>query len=63
MLFFLRGQYGVANLVYYPTENIMVGGEAQWARRTNFAAGFHSNDYKAQFSFKFSFNGVIRGNP
>jgi hypothetical protein len=60
---FHRGQYSIANLLYYPAENIMLGGEAQWARRTNFGDGFHSNDYKVQFSFKFSFKGVIGGNP
>jgi hypothetical protein len=60
---FHRGQYALANLLYYPVENVMLGGEVQWGRRTNFADGFHFNDYKLQFSFKFDFKGVIAGNP
>jgi hypothetical protein len=35
----------------------------QWARRTNFADGFRTNDYKLQFSLKFSFKGIIEGAP
>ena len=60
---FHRGQYSIANLLYYPTENVMVGGEIQWGRRTNFSDGFRTNDYKLQFSFKFNFRGVITGTP
>jgi len=56
-----RGQYAIANLLYTPVEHIMYGVEGQWARRTNFADGFHSNDYRVQFSFKFNFEGQIGG--
>ena len=56
---FHRGQYALANLLYYPVENGMVGGEVQWGRRRNFSDGFPVNDYKLQFSFRFNFNGVI----
>jgi hypothetical protein len=56
---FHRGQYALANLLYYPAENVMVGGEFQWGRRKNFTDGFRVNDYRTQFSFKFNFNGVI----
>jgi hypothetical protein len=58
---FHRGQYSIANVLYTPTDNILVGGEVQWGRRTNFADGFRYNDYKLQFSFKFNFDGVIVG--
>lgn len=58
---FHRGQYAVANLLYTPAEHIMYGGEAQWARRTNFGDGFHSNDYRIQFSFKFNWSAQIGG--
>jgi hypothetical protein len=58
---FHRGQYSIANLLYTPTEDIMIGGEVQWGRRTNFADGFRYNDYKLQFSFKFNFDRVIVG--
>jgi hypothetical protein len=57
-LSFGRGQYALANLLYYPVENVMVGGEAQWGRRKNFD-GFRVNDYRIQFSFRFNFAGVF----
>ena len=53
---FHRGHYSVANLLYYPVENVMVGGEFQWGRRENFRDGFASNDYRVQFSFKYNFS-------
>jgi len=53
---FHRGQYGIANLLYYPVENVMMGGEFQWGRRQNFSDGFASNDYRVQFSFKYNFS-------
>lgn len=46
---------------YSPVEHIVYGGELQWARRTNFADGFHSNDYRVQFSFKYNFSAQIGG--
>jgi hypothetical protein len=60
---FHRGQYALTDLLYYPTEDVMLGGEFQWGRRTNFGDGYHFNDYKLQFSFRFSFDGVIRHTP
>ena len=56
---FHRGQYALANLLHYPVENVMVGGEFQWGRRKNFSDGFRVNDYKLQFSFRFNFKAVI----
>jgi hypothetical protein len=52
---FKRGQYGIANLLYYPVQNVMMGAEFQWGRRSNFAEGYKYNDYKIQASFKYSF--------
>jgi hypothetical protein len=60
---FHRGQYALVNLLHYPAENVMVGGELQWGRRKNFADGFRVNDYRIQFSFRYSFRGVLAGNP
>jgi cell division protein FtsB len=51
-----RGHYGLGNLLFYPVENVMVGGEFQWGRRENFLDGFHSDDYRIQFSFKYNFS-------
>jgi hypothetical protein len=58
---FHRGQYATANLLYSPFEHLLYGGEFQWARRTNFADGFHSNDYRIQFSFRYNFSALIGG--
>jgi len=51
-----RGQYALSNLLFYPYENVMVGGEFQWGRRENFQDAFASNDYRIQFSFKYNFS-------
>jgi hypothetical protein len=58
---FHRGQYATANLLHMPAEHIMYGVEGQWARRTNFGDGFHSNDYRIQFSFKYNWSAQIGG--
>jgi hypothetical protein len=58
---FHRGQYGLANLLYYPVKNAMMGGEFQWGRRSNFLDGFVFNDYRVQFSFKYNFNYTLGG--
>jgi hypothetical protein len=60
---FHRGQYALANLLHYPIENVLVGGEFIWGRRKNFLDNFRVNDYRIQFSFKFNFGGVIAGTP
>jgi hypothetical protein len=57
---FHRSQSAIANLLYAPLEHLMYGGELQWGRRTNFGDGFHSNDYRLQFSFKYNFAATIR---
>ena len=69
VLSFQNGQYALVNLLYYPTVNLMVGGEVQWGRRKNFDDAidfddefdpdfedFHSNDWRLQFSGRFNFS-------
>jgi DcaP outer membrane protein len=56
---FRKGDYALANLLYYPANNVMLGGEFQWGRRANFSDGFRVNDYKVQFSFKFDYSAKI----
>ena len=51
-----RGHYASGNLLYYPAENVMVGGELIWGRRENFLDGFTSEDVRVQFSFKYNFS-------
>jgi DcaP outer membrane protein len=53
---FHRGHYALANLLFYPVENVMMGGEFQWGRRQNFQDGFHSDDFRIQFSFRYNFS-------
>jgi hypothetical protein len=55
------GQYALGNLLYYPTKNVMMGGEFQWGHRENFADGFEVDDYRIQFSFKYNFAATIGG--
>jgi hypothetical protein len=50
-----RGHYALTNLLYYPSENVTVGGEFQWGRRENFRDGFAADEYRVQFSFKYNF--------
>ena len=52
---FKNGQYALANLLYYPVPDVMVGGEFQWGKRENFSDGFSSRDNRIQFSFRYNF--------
>ncbi|HZB47142.1 MAG TPA: DcaP family trimeric outer membrane transporter [Pyrinomonadaceae bacterium] len=56
---FRQGHYALGNLLYYPTEKTMVGGEFQFGRRENNSDGFTVNDYRMQFSFKYNFSKVF----
>jgi nucleoside-specific outer membrane channel protein Tsx len=58
---FKNGQYALGNVLYTPVPNVMVGGELQWGRRTNFTDGFHSDGFKVQFSFKYNFSVKLGG--
>lgn len=58
---FHRGQYGLTNLLFYPTKNVMMGGEFQWGRRDNFADNFTFDDYRIQFGFKYNFDYKLGG--
>jgi hypothetical protein len=35
---------------------VLMGGEFIWGRRENFLDGFHSDDFRIQFSFKYNFS-------
>jgi hypothetical protein len=60
---FRLGQYALGNVLYYPVENVMVGSEFQWGRRDNNSDGFRADDYRIQFSFKYSFSYKVGGQP
>lgn len=53
---FSKGQYAVANLIYYPVPNMLAGVEFQWIGRENFSDGWTSDATKIQFSFKYNFS-------
>ena len=50
-----NGEYASANLLYYPTKNVMCGGEALWGKRTD-NDDDSGNDMRVQFSFHYSFS-------
>jgi hypothetical protein len=56
---FHQGHYALANLLYYPAKNVMMGGEFQFGRRLNFYDGWNYNDYKLQFSFKYNYGKTV----
>jgi hypothetical protein len=49
-----KGQYASANLLHYPAQNVMVGGELIWGKREN-KDGADASDTRFQFSAKYSF--------
>jgi hypothetical protein len=52
---FHQGYYALTNLLFYPVKNVMAGGEFQFGRRVNFQNGYNFNDFRVQFSFKYSY--------
>lgn len=49
------GSYASANLLYYPTKNVMIGGEGLWGARED-NDGSSGHDARVQFSFHYSFS-------
>ena len=58
---FNTGQYALANLLFYPFTNVMTGLEFQWGRRSNFTDGFSVDDFRLQFSARYSFDFELGG--
>lgn len=58
---FHRGHYALFDLLYYPTKNVLVGGEYIWGRRENFSDGFVVDNNRIQFSFKYNFSFKLLG--
>ena len=65
-----RGQYALANLLYYPVKNLMWGGELQYGKRENNdddGVDLDGNqvdsfdDYRVQFSVKYNFSHTLGG--
>jgi hypothetical protein len=58
---FKKGQYALANILYYPAPNLLFGPELQWGKRDNFADGFSSDDFRIQLSVKYNFKAQLGG--
>lgn len=57
---FNEGRYASVNLLCTPVKNVMAGVEFQWAQRKN-VNDFKSDDFRVQFSLKYSFNAKVTG--
>ena len=55
------GQYASANLLWAPLSNVLIGGEFLWGHRDNNSDGFSFDNYRLQFSLKYSFTQKIGG--
>ncbi len=55
---FKKGQYASVNLLYYPVENVLVGGELLWGDREDFG-GASNSDTRIQFSLKYNFGTTL----
>jgi hypothetical protein len=58
---FKKGQYALANVMYYPVKGVMLGPEIQWGKRENLRDGFTSDDFRIQFSAKYNFSLSLGG--
>jgi hypothetical protein len=58
---FKTGQYALFNVLCTPIPNLMLGPEFQWGRRENNSDGWSVDDYRVQFSVKYSFKQSIGG--
>jgi hypothetical protein len=58
---FNTGHYALANLLFSPVPDVMVGGEFQWGRRESFRNPYVADGIKLQFAFKYNFSASIGG--
>lgn len=56
-----NGQYVSGNLLVSPAKNVLFGAELLYADRENKSDGFSTDDFRLQFSFKYSFGFKIGG--
>lgn len=57
---FRIGNYALANVLVHPTKDFFFGPEFQWGQRRNVGGGFVYDDYRIQFSMKYSFNHLFK---
>lgn len=58
---FSKGDYALANILFYPAKGVMFGPEIQYGRRKNFRDRFESDDLRIQFSVKYNFGHRFEG--
>ena len=58
-----QGHYAIANLLYVPVTNVLMGVEYQFGSRENHADDFNFTGHRLQFSFKYSFSQTFGGKP
>jgi hypothetical protein len=58
---FKRGHYVSASLMCTAVPSVNMSGEFQWARRQNFSDGFSVDDFRLQFTFRYSFSVKVGG--
>jgi hypothetical protein len=51
---FHKGEYASTNLLYYPADNLLFGGEVLWGKKTT-NDGASDDDVRFQFTAKYSF--------
>jgi hypothetical protein len=57
---FKSGQYAVTNVLISPAKGFLLGPEFQWGYRDN-KGGWHTPDYRIQFSVKYNFSMRVGG--
>ncbi len=57
-----NGQYASVNLLWTPVPRVLIGGELLYGDRKTFLNGFSADDFRFQFSFKYSFSQMFGGN-
>jgi len=55
---FKKGQYASVNLLYYPVENVLIGGELLWGEREDLD-GASNDDTRIQVSVKYNFGTTL----
>ncbi len=55
---FKKGQYASVNLLYYPVENVLIGGELLWGEREDLN-GANNDDTRIQISVKYNFGAKL----
>lgn len=58
---FKKGEYALLNLLYYPADNVMFGGELQYGKRENNDDGWDYDLWRVQFSARYNFSFGLGG--